>query len=213
MSALLLDTSTRHLIAARLSGNESRFLCLETALYGEDALDQAVATLFPDLDAIGEIYLGEGPGSFVGLRSSFAYVRMLAMLRKICCRTFRSSMLWHLLLGVPPNDWLLLRTNARMFYAERFCPQSEAIALELSNATALDGAIYCYADSWRAKAPLSEMETLPQHWQIVFFDAEKIPKDKITADMLGLSAVKPHDLLTPVYGHELHFKLAKGNHG
>lgn len=212
MIALLIDTSTRHLIAGRLSAQENRFLCLETALHGEGALDYAVATLFPDLSAIGEIYLGEGPGSFVGLRSSFAYVRMLAMLRGIACRTFRSSRLWHILLGVPQDAWLLMRTNARLFYAERFHSQYEARAVELP-ALELTGAIYCYSDSWQAKASHWEQQTLPPHWQRVFFTAEKLLSDKITADVLRLSEIKPHDTLTPLYGHELYFKLAKGNNG
>lgn len=210
---LLIDTSTRYQIFARVESGADSVLIKSAAESGEDTIDTAVAELFPDLNAIGEIWLGEGPGSFVGLRSSFAYVRMLTMLRSLPCRTFHSSRLWHQLLGVPAGDWLLLRTNARMYYAERFSPEREARALDLMQARELTGIISCYNDSWKAKNENAPESDLPEHWHMAQFNTDQIETGKIDAGLLQLSEPKLHNILQPLYGHELHFKLAKGNNG
>jgi hypothetical protein len=42
---------------------------------------------------------------------------------------------------------------------------------------------------------------------------EKISGLQINSALLQLSEIKPHDSLTPIYGHELHFQLAKGLNG
>ena len=123
---LLIDTSSRHLVFARLnSEGTGEVLHALPGARSEDAIDNAVEKLFPRIEEIGEIWLGEGPGSFVGLRSSFAYARMLAMLAGTPCRTFFSSRLWRVLFGIAPAAWLLTRTNARLFYADRFTPEDE----------------------------------------------------------------------------------------
>jgi tRNA A37 threonylcarbamoyladenosine modification protein TsaB len=212
-AALLIDSATRHLLVARISGTGTVLHQTETASAGENALDLAVAALFPELAEIEEIYLGEGPGSFVGLRSAFAYARMLSMLREIPCRTFHSSRLWHLLLGVPMDEWLLMRTNAKLYYAERFVPAREAAAVDIAEADKLTGNIHCYSGSWLSKNMQAENNEIPAHWQITDFGPEKIPGFQVDSALLRLSEVKPHDSLTPIYGHELHFQLAKGFNG
>ncbi|HMV35355.1 MAG TPA: hypothetical protein PKD60_05635 [Turneriella sp.] len=212
-AALLIDSSTRHLLVGRVSKAGTALRCTETSAAGENAIDLAVADLFPDLAEISEICLGEGPGSFVGLRSAFAYTRMFAMLRAIPCRTFHSSRLWHLLLGVPQDEWLLMRTNAKLYYAERFVPGRESAAVDIADAGNLTGKIYCYSGSWLAKNPQAENNEIPAHWQKTDFAPEKIPGFQVNSALLRLSEVKPHDSLTPLYGHELHFKLAKGFNG
>jgi tRNA A37 threonylcarbamoyladenosine modification protein TsaB len=212
-AALLIDSSTRHLLVARTSATGTLWQLRETASAGEDALDLAVAALFPELDEIEEIYLGEGPGSFVGLRSAFAYARMLSMLREIPCRTFHSSRLWHLLLGVPMEEWLLMRTNAKLYYAERFVPGREAAAVGIVEADKLTGNIHCYSGSWLSKNIQPENNEIPDHWQTRDFLPEKISGLQINSALLQLSERKPHDSLTPIYGHELHFQLAKALNG
>jgi tRNA A37 threonylcarbamoyladenosine modification protein TsaB len=212
-AALLIDASTRHVLVGRYDGAALTLRCTETASVGENAIDLAVSALFPDLIELSEIYLGEGPGSFVGLRSAFAYTRTLAMLRKIPCRTFYSSRLWHVLLSVPQNEWLLMRTNASLFYAERFVPGRESAAVDITAAGSLTGRIHCYPGSWLGKNAQSEKDELPAHWQKTEFAPEKVSGIQVDSALLRLSAVKPHNSLTPIYGHELHFKLAKGNNG
>ncbi len=212
-TALLVDSSTRHLLVGRVSEDGSILRCAETSAAGENAIDLAVAALFPELGDIEEIYLGEGPGSFVGLRSAFAYTRMLAMLRQISCRTFHSSRLWHLLLGVPQHEWLLMRTNARLYYAERFTPEREAAAVDIAESGKLAGTIHYYAGSWLAKNPQAESNEIPAHWQRTDFVSELIRGFKVDPALLRLSDIKPADSLTPIYGHELNFKLAKGYNG
>lgn len=210
---LLIDTSTRHQIFARVESGADSVLIRSAAESGEETIDAAVAELFPDLGTLGEIWLGEGPGSFVGLRSSFAYVRMLTMLRSLSCRTFHSSRLWHQLLGVPAGDWLLMRTNQRMYYAERFLPEREACARDLAEARELKGNISCYNDSWKAKNENAPENDLPAHWHMPKINTDQIETGKIDAGLLQLSEPKLHNILEPLYGHELHFKLAKGNNG
>ena len=212
-AALLIDTSTRHVLVGRYDGAGLALRSTDTVAAGEDAIDLAVSALFPDLAELSEMYLGEGPGSFVGLRSAFAYGRMLAMLRSVACRTFHSSRLWHILLGVPQSEWLLMRTNASLFYAERFVPGRESVAVDIAAAGSLTGRIHCYPGSWLAKNAQSEKDEFPAHWQKTEFAPEKVLGIQVDSALLRLSEVKPHDSLTPIYGHELHFKLAKGNNG
>ncbi|MFZ5627835.1 MAG: hypothetical protein ACOY5B_01820 [Spirochaetota bacterium] len=212
-NALLIDSSTRHLLVGRIGGTGTALRITETVAEGENAMDLAVAALFPDLAEITEVYLGEGPGSFVGLRSAFAYTRMLAMLRSIPCRTFHSSRLWHLLLGVPLDEWLLMRTNAKLYYAERFVPGRESAAVGIADAGKLTGKIHCYSGSWLTKNMQAEENEIPAHWQKTDFVPEKIPGFQVDSALLRLSEVKPHDELSPIYGHELHFQLAKGFNG
>lgn len=212
-AALLIDSSTRHVLVGRVGETGVQLVCSETAVVGENAIDCAVASLFPDPRAIAELYLGEGPGSFVGLRSAFAYARMLAMLRSLPCRTFHSARLWHLLLGVPQEEWLLLRTNARLYYAERFNPARESLAVDIAAAGDLSGAIHCYQGSWQARKAPAENDTIPAHWQLREFAPDSLTEPILDTALLRLSEVKPHNLLTPLYGHELHFQLAKGYNG
>ncbi|MCX7632420.1 MAG: hypothetical protein N2Z22_03695, partial [Turneriella sp.] len=173
----------------------------------DDAIDRKVAELFPDLAQLEKIFLGLGPGSFVGLRSVFAYVRTLCVLAELRCFTFYSSRLWHLLLGVPETDWLLLRANAKLFYAERFSPERQSVLVNAENPQGLAGKVYSFEQSWQGKSG----GIFPASWQKKEFG--KFGQE-ITIPLVGLSASesKDHSALTPIYGHELHFRLAK-THG
>lgn len=209
---LLIDTSTRHLVFAK-PGEGS--VIVKTAA-ADGVIDEAVAALFPNLDEIGEIWLGEGPGSFVGLRSSFSYVRMLAMLTGIPCRTFFSSRLWRHFFGVPAGAWFLMRTNARLYYAERFAADGsrEARAVEEADVTGLAGGgseIFCFADSWVAREE-KPVPALTAPWRLLRFAEARPAAETLTAELLVLSEKKRHDHLNPLYGHELNFALAK-QHG
>ena len=60
---LLIDTSSRHLVFARIDGQgEGRVLVELPDGRSEDAIDNAVAKLFLRIEDIAEIWLGEGPG-------------------------------------------------------------------------------------------------------------------------------------------------------
>ena len=170
--ALLIDTSTRHLVFARVA--EKGALIVKTADRGEDTLDTAVEQLFPE-GGIGEIWLGEGPGSFVGLRSSFAYARMLSMLTQVPCRTFLSSRLWRSFFGVAASDWFLMRTNARLYYAERYAPQREAEAVDVEAAARLTGDKFCFIDSWLASQGKESTEEGNPPWKTLRFEDARIP--------------------------------------
>lgn len=223
---LLMDTSSRHLVFARLNGQgEGRVLVELPDGRSEDAIDNAVAKLFAQTEDIGEIWLGEGPGSFVGLRSSFAYVRMLAMLTGKPCRTFYSSRLWRALFGIQPNDWLLTRTNARLYYADRFVPERETLVVDiLAEGECPRGEIFCFADTWvptaaakaadrtGAAARAAEPGSVAG-WQYLTLGDAQIAAGALTPENLALTQPKTAAELNPIYGHELNFTLAKGNNG
>lgn len=211
---LLIDTSTRWLIFARLEADGSGItLCRQTGNRGEDTIDAAIGELFPVSEDIREIWLGAGPGSFVGLRSSFAYCRMYAMLAKIPCRTFVSSRLWRLFFGVSNSDWFLTRTNQRLYYADRFSPEREAFAVDAGDTSRLSGdSVVCFAESWQAAQTKSTDEKISA-WRYVSLADAQITHQKLNAENLALSADTGHDRLVPIYGHELNFVLAKGNNG
>lgn len=214
--ALVIDTSTRYLLFARLDEKGVGSLTVKTAAEaGEAAVDSAVAELFPDLGDLAEIWLGSGPGSFVGLRSSFAYVRMLAMLRGIPCRTFLSSRLWRGFFGVAPDAWFLTRTNAKLYYAERYLPGREAQAVDVSAAAELSGEKFCFYDSWlpaasgakgRQGAGLAEAVHPPG--KILHFSDAKMGTELLTPEILCPGEPQEHAALEPLYGHELNFALA-----
>lgn len=207
--ALLLDTSTRYLFAARIdSHGEATMRILLASSSGEDTLDNVVGELFREIAAVREIWLGLGPGSFVGLRSSFAYARMLTMLTGVTCRTFYSSRLWRMGFAVPPSAWFLTRTNAKLFYGERYAPEREARALEAHEVPTLSGAErVCFCDSWVPIKEITGGGDLPLCRRVDFKDAIFHSKD-LTAENLYLSEPKQHSELVPLYGHELHFAMA-----
>lgn len=212
--ALLLDTSTRYLICARVESEEGCVLTAsENIARNEDAIDAAVARLFPDLDELRGIWLGQGPGSFVGLRSSFAYARMLVMLRQLDCRTFWSSLLWRQIFSVPETAWFLTRTNAKLFYADRFATERDAAAIGPDAAAALNGEVFCFSESWKQQHRNAAAETAEYtigtmlHMADARFEISSAGQEK-----LRLSDRIPHIAVQPVYGHELNLKLAKGNH-
>jgi tRNA A37 threonylcarbamoyladenosine modification protein TsaB len=207
--ALLLDSSTRHLVFGRIDSAEKMHLVSRAnSDNSEDTIDDAVAQLFPNVAEIGEIWLGQGPGSFVGLRSSFAYARMLAMLTQIDCRVFFSSLLWREILNIESADWLLIQTNAKLFYADRFVPQREALAIDTEKAAGLVGARkYCFADSWSG-AQNKIPRLLPDGCIGCEPDAKSIAEKKINLVTLALSDTVDHVQLAPLYGHELNFVLA-----
>lgn len=208
--ALLIDTSTRYLAFARVEGDGVGKLIAKTvADNGEETIDQAVAELFPKSEEIAEIWLGEGPGSFVGLRSSFAYARMLAMLSGVPCRTFFSSRLWRSFFSVTENDWFLTRTNARLFYAERYTPAREAEAVDLGGAMRLAGEKFCFYDSWISTAQKNAAEEESLAAKLFHFADARIGEMSLRQEVLHLSEAKHHADLNPLYGHELNFALAK----
>ncbi len=216
--ALLIDSSTRQMIFARIDRDQGGLIFAKTSIdQGENAIDLAVAELFPDLDDIAEIWLGEGPGSFVGLRSSFAYVRMLVMLRRIPCRTFLSSRLWRSFFGVAPGDWFLTRTNAKLYYGERYTPERQAQALDVSGVSALDGEKFCLEDSWVQgstkvnRGPGGPPGDLPEEhhpWKPLRFSSAHLSTELLTPEILCLTEPQEHASLAPLYGHELNFVLA-----
>lgn len=106
-----------------------------------------------------------------------------------------------------------MRTNASLFYAERFTPVREAVAVDLAMANELGGKIHCYPGSWVPKIPELANTKIPAHWQRKEFVADKVAHFSVDLALLRLSEVKRHDSLTPIYGHQLNFKLAQGNNG
>jgi tRNA A37 threonylcarbamoyladenosine modification protein TsaB len=207
--ALLIDTSTRHLIFARIEeGKAGLLLAKVSAMESEDTIDDVVAELFPRSEDIAELWLGQGPGSFVGLRSSFAYARMLSMLGKIPCRTFLSSRLWRAFFGVAPEAWFLTRTNARLYYAERYTTAREAEAVDVAGATALVGEKFCFIDSWIPSSQKDSLAEINLPWKERRFVDARLGTEFITPEILQLSGETPHLELQPLYGHELNFVLA-----
>ena len=216
LPALVIDTSTRYLVAGRVEGSGPiKLSAVESISRGEDAVDGAIAELFPDLGEMKSLWLGQGPGSFVGLRSSFAYARMLVMLRQLDCQVFWSSLLWRQIFAVPRQAWFLSRTNAKLFYADRFTPDREAHAIEADAARSLDGDVFCLSDSWQPQPNGAAHQPAPTTIGTMLHMADarwSLPDSWLS--QLALSQPLQHDALHPVYGHELHFKLAKGNqHG
>ncbi|MFO1472833.1 MAG: hypothetical protein U1F27_17585 [Turneriella sp.] len=213
---LLIDTSSRHLVFARLDGRGAGQVLIELPDgRSEDAVDNAVAKLFSHIDDIGEIWLGEGPGSFVGLRSSFAYVRMLAMLTGKPCRTFYSSRLWRALFGIAPSAWLMTRTNARLFYADRFTTARETLVVDIAaEGERPRGEVYCFTDTWISAAPAKKGgQGMGQGWKYLTMGDAQIAAGALTPENLALTQPKSPVDLNPIYGHELNFTLAKGNNG
>ncbi len=217
--ALLVDTSSRQLVFARLDApGKGQVIKQLGAGRGEDNIDKAVAGLFSRTGEIGEIWLGEGPGSFVGLRSSFAYVRMLAMLTGKPCRTFYSSRLWRALIGIAPGDWLLTRTNARLYYADRFAPTRETLVVDIATEGERPrGNVFCLTDTWLPAAPASgsnrAQDAVEASWKYLTMGDAQIAPDALTPENLALTQPKSTTDLHPIYGHELNFTLAKGNNG
>ncbi|HRP68549.1 MAG TPA: hypothetical protein PLY93_03375 [Turneriella sp.] len=209
-SHLLIDTSTRYLVFARLGKEGGEKILTPVSLdAGDTAIDSAVATLFPSLDALDAIWLGLGPGSFVGLRSSFAYVRMLSMLSQKPVYTFFSSRLWRAFFNVRESDWFLTRTNAKLFYAERYASEREAKSLELSAATSLVGNKFFWMDSWLSQAKSVEEKTIIKEGKALYFADAQIKVSFLTQTLLQPQRVEEHTDLAPIYGHELNFTLAK----
>ncbi len=241
--ALLVDTSSRHLIFARLdSATSGEVLRALPEARSEDAIDNAVAKLFERVEDIGEIWLGEGPGSFVGLRSSFAYVRMLVMLAGKPCRTFFSSRLWRALFGIEPDAWLLTRTNARLFYGDRFTTERETLVVDIAaEGQRPRGDVYCFADTWLSAAPAQKdghsidqpgdrtgaaasaaepgsqasrrHDAVQADWKYLTIGDARLAAGALTPENLALTQPKSATDLNPIYGHELNFTLAKGNNG
>ena len=213
---LLIDTSSRHLVFARLnSEGTGEVLHALPGARSEDAIDNAVEKLFPRIEEIGEIWLGEGPGSFVGLRSSFAYARMLAMLAGTPCRTFFSSRLWRVLFGIAPAAWLLTRTNARLFYADRFTTARETLVVDIAaDGEKPCGEVYCFTDTWISAAPTQkDGHSTDQGWKYLTMGDAQIAAGALTPENLALTQPKSPADLNPIYGHELNFTLAKGKNG
>lgn len=212
----LIDTSSRHLVFARLNGKgEGRVIHQLSEARSEDLIDNAVGSLFPRVEDIGEIWLGEGPGSFVGLRSSFAYVRMLAMLAGTPCRTFFSSRMWRSLFAVQPESWFLTRTNARLYYADRFTPARETLVVDIAaEGEKPRGEVYCFAETWISAAPNNNGgHSTDQGWKYLTMGDAQIAADALTPENLALTQPQSPADLSPIYGHELNFTLAKGNNG
>lgn len=212
LPALIIDTSSRYLVTGRIENTgPAKLTAAESILQGEDAVDSAVHALFPDLGELQSLWLGQGPGSFVGLRSSFAYARMLVMLRNVECRVFWSSLLWRQIFSVPADAWLLTRTNAKLYYADRFAPGREALAVEAEAAQSLGGELFCLQDTWQPQAK-NAASTAQTNIGTMFKMAEtswSLPDGWLSG--LNLGEPLQHDALQPVYGHDLNLKLAKGN--
>lgn len=220
--ALLIDTSTRYLVFARLDGEgQGKIITRENPGQNEEAIDSAVAGFFGDLSGLKEIWLGQGPGSFVGLRSSFAYVRMLAMLMNIPCRLFYSSLLWRNFFAVSERDWFLTRTNAKLFYADRFLDGREALPVEAGAIAGLTGEKYCFFESWvSTNEKAGELVTNPPFGvsqtngglagnalpaNICRFENADFRAGVLSPVHLKLTTAQNTDALTPLYGHELNF--------
>jgi len=203
----LLDTSTRYSVFARFNSPQDVTTIVELSAHSnEDGIDNAVEKLFPNLSEIGAIWLGKGPGSFVGLRSSFAYVRMLSMLAKIPTSTFFSSRMWRIFFGVKENEWFLARTNAKLFYAEKFTPEKESLAVSVDMARTLTGKLYFWVDSWMPQGAKSGVD-MPLDRVLYLRDAHA-DASLLTEENLLPQKVASHTELEPIYGHALNFALA-----
>jgi len=202
------DTSTYVRIFARLDSETAGETRVVSGLDRSGSIvDENFASLFSSDTRPRAIWLGQGPGSFVGLRSSFAYARMYAMLSGIECRLFFSSRLWRSIFGLADSDWFLTRTNAKLYYADRFVPEREAVAVEAGVAQSLKPMVYTFADSWSSAKPI---ETKIPGREL------KLAPEMVTAQVLAPQKLKPsepmpYDALSPLYGHELNFVKKEKN--
>ena len=121
---VLIDTSTPwlYLSEATWEDKSQRWISLRTltkkvSKENDDWLSKYFSIFLPkgELDRIETFYLGHGPGSFTGLKISFAFFQTLSLLHQIPIATFSSIGLWHKLL-VEEESPLLIRANRNMYF-------------------------------------------------------------------------------------------------
>lgn len=121
----IIDTSTPWLIALALKADDQGRLSLlaNKSSYINREKDNWMHSSYKTLTestveaaAFDHMILGRGPGSFTGLRVSFAYLKTIAMLNDIPVSTVNSMQLWHTLLCEDRHSLLLVRTNRVLYY-------------------------------------------------------------------------------------------------
>jgi len=218
------------------SSQSVHYFCLfdqntETAIFskaqrGSDTqFDECFASLVDS--PIDEIWLGQGPGSFTGLRVSFSYIRAWSLLGNVKLRLFHSSLLWRKLLQLRDVEWLLFPINANLFYGDRFDPKREfdfespeswseklrgyvqPLAILNSSAKNKSEWVRCFED----KGIQTHLLEHPTEVKKIFTTGD------VKGDLReeGGSFLRPSEILswrniTPDYGLELSFKKQK-NHG
>lgn len=116
MNRLIVDTSTSHTFLQFIKRGKTNHMELTKAsLERDDWFAKLVDEYFEeDLDSVA---IGRGPGSFTGLRISFAYIKIRCLLQNIPLFTFSSGRFWHSFFELPENAWLCIRMNKNMYYA------------------------------------------------------------------------------------------------
>ncbi len=96
------------------------------------------------------LILGNGPGSFTGIRSLFSYARSYAMIQQIPIFTFSSLSLWHSLLSLNKDEILFLKVNRNIFYSyDPLLPDAHGTITASNSAAPSNRKTSCFTKSFR----------------------------------------------------------------
>ncbi|MDH5721475.1 MAG: tRNA (adenosine(37)-N6)-threonylcarbamoyltransferase complex dimerization subunit type 1 TsaB [Spirochaetia bacterium] len=79
-----------------------------------DIIQEKLALFINDKPDV--LAVGQGPGSFTGLRIAYTYARVLGMLWEIPVISFSSIQLWKSAFNVQENDVFIIPANKNLFY-------------------------------------------------------------------------------------------------
>ncbi|MDH5717773.1 MAG: hypothetical protein OEZ22_09055 [Spirochaetia bacterium] len=118
---IAFDTSTKWVYITRLKEDKEKKLILKhheikkipknTDTWFYELLEEKLKSFRPNAIAIGE-----GPGSFTGLRISYTYARILGMKWDIPIIPFHSLELWQSAFNISKNDFFIIPANKNVFY-------------------------------------------------------------------------------------------------
>lgn len=213
MNIVVLDASTPFFFSALAKTDDAGRLSLlngnisKVSPERDDWTFKSFETLFKDANSfsaheINAFYMGNGPGSFTGLRSLFAFMRTLSMLDKIPLITFHSLAFWHSILAHKSDDLLLTRVNRNLFYL--YDPETPDTHSMVNTTSALEipgnREILCRLDSWRGESecPFPKASVVSTPEKVSSLPFAQLPPD--------WREEKHHWHSSEInYGHELNF--------
>lgn len=210
--ALFCDSSTPWLILFLLKeNNESWQEVDQRKIYipqdRDDWLYIEVKNFVKNQNEIHVLALGEGPGSFTGLRVSFSFFRIWALLKDLPIVLVKSLSFWERILVEKSQTPLLIRANRNIFFGKKE-PKSTLESKPLPTWHQELNSALVFAEAWRGNKSFPIFwENFPKFQEVTLNDKKIHPPNLPAYEEILKNRERYHwKNALPFYGLPLNFQ-------